>query len=190
MQAAGWRPLPPTAPQLVFTRLRTPTFFPYHPLFLSSLLPLLVKPSRTRNLRRVDTGNTHGWQVVVQRRGIEHTKFFADGLHKNSLTAARQYRDELLPRLPEPLVQNTTGIPYISIWHRVLPSGEQAPYLRVNVRRGEEKGSTSISIRRHGVRGALMLACRFLAEYDVVDASKIASLVRRATPAVKKQMDL
>ena len=145
---------------------------------------------RNRNLRRVDTGNTHGWQVVVQRRGVEHTKFFADGLHKNALKAARAYRDELLPQLPEPLVQNTTGIPCVSVWHRELPSGEQAPYLRVNVRRGESKGSTSISIRRHGVRGALTLACRFLAEHDAVKPSKIPALVRRATPQVKAQVEV
>ena len=148
-----------------------------------------MKSPLNRNLRRVDTGNTHGWQVVVQRRGVEHTKFFADGQHANALVAARQYRDEILPQLPEPLVQNTTGIPYVSVWHRELPSGERAPYLRVNVRHGKEKAGTSISIRRHGVRGALTLACRFLAEHDAVKASAIPRLIRRAKPQVEAQIE-
>ena len=59
-----------------------------------------------RNIRRVDTGATHGWQFYTSRGGELHTKLFSDSTHGSSrkaLKEARDYREfylNLVPRLP------------------------------------------------------------------------------------------
>ncbi|MDB4265446.1 AP2 domain-containing protein [bacterium] len=55
-------------------------------------------------LARIDLpgASTHGWQVRLQRRGVKFAKYFGDrvyGDHRRSLTAARQWRDELLTKI-------------------------------------------------------------------------------------------
>ena len=35
---------------------------------------------KERNLFRIDTGNTHGWQVRIERNKTLYSKFFSDSL--------------------------------------------------------------------------------------------------------------
>ncbi len=62
-------------------------------------------PSRKRNdqsvknIKRIDSTKTHGWQVHVRRGGVLKTKLFSDRVHggkRKALVAAKEYRDELL----------------------------------------------------------------------------------------------
>lgn len=74
-----------------------------------------VKAKRARNklsvknIKRIDSTKTHGWQVHVRRGGILKTKLFSDRLHggkKNALEEAKVHRDELLEsmaKLAKPL---------------------------------------------------------------------------------------
>jgi len=61
--------------------------------------------SNFKNISRVKTGNTDGWQVRVSRNGIKHTKFFSIkrfGSEDLALTSAQQYRNSLLSISPAP----------------------------------------------------------------------------------------
>lgn len=51
-----------------------------------------------RNITRIDTGATHGYQLRFQRRGKVVDKFYSDSIHggKNkALAAAKKHRDQL-----------------------------------------------------------------------------------------------
>ena len=55
-----------------------------------------AKPNR--NITRIDTHSTHGYQLRFQRRGNVVDKFYSDGSHggkTKALAAARKHRDEL-----------------------------------------------------------------------------------------------
>lgn len=74
-----------------------------------------MKTKRTRNkqsvknIKRIDSPKTHGWQVHVRRGGVLKTKLFSDRLHggkAKALAAAVVHRDELvesMARLAKPL---------------------------------------------------------------------------------------
>lgn len=52
-----------------------------------------------KNIKRIDSTKTHGWQVHVRRGGELRTKLFSDricGGKKKALDAAKKHRDKLL----------------------------------------------------------------------------------------------
>ena len=52
-----------------------------------------------KNIKRIDSTKTHGWQVHVRRGGELRTKLFSDRVHggkTKALKAAKAYRDDLL----------------------------------------------------------------------------------------------
>ena len=61
--------------------------------------------SGPEHVTRMDYARNHGWWVRVYRGGRCHSKFFSDSRHggkRRGLSAAVEYRDELLRRLPQP----------------------------------------------------------------------------------------
>ena len=52
-----------------------------------------------KNIKRIDSTKTHGWQVHVRRGGELRTKLFSDRIHggkTKALKAAKEHRDGLL----------------------------------------------------------------------------------------------
>ncbi|MCP5550271.1 MAG: hypothetical protein H7A53_05195 [Akkermansiaceae bacterium] len=74
-----------------------------------------AKTKRTRNkesiknIKRIDSTKTHGWQVHVRRGGVLKTKLFSDRLNggkRKALDAAKSHRDDLIrsmAKLAKPL---------------------------------------------------------------------------------------
>ena len=61
------------------------------------------KTKPNRNISRVDTGSTHGYQVRFMRKGYVTEQFFSDSIYggkRNALAAARVLRDELEAEYP------------------------------------------------------------------------------------------
>ena len=57
-----------------------------------------MKKKPNRNISRVDTASTHGYQVRFMRRGYVTEKFFSDSIFggkRKALAAARKLRDKL-----------------------------------------------------------------------------------------------
>ncbi len=57
-----------------------------------------------KNIKRIDSPKTHGWQVHVRRGGVLKTKLFSDRVHsgkKPALEAAKEYRDGLLKEMAD-----------------------------------------------------------------------------------------
>jgi len=55
-----------------------------------------------KNIKRIDSTKTHGWQVHVRRGGVLKTKLFSDKIFKGktkALVAAKEYRDALLDEM-------------------------------------------------------------------------------------------
>ena len=137
------------------------------------------------NVFRIDTGRTHGWQVRVQRRGHQHTRFFPDrrlGGADAALHAAVTYRDGLIRRLPGPLDRTKhlhaepareamraavtrTGVTGIGFTMKKYSrrTDDRRPYINVywNERNGRPR-SGSYSILKHGLHDALKMACNRL----------------------------
>lgn len=71
-------------------------------------------------ISRLDHNNTHGFQVRVVRRGVEHSKMFSDGVHGSRELAherAKEYEAKLIRELPpvprerfKPQANNSSGI--------------------------------------------------------------------------------
>ncbi|PSQ88170.1 MAG: hypothetical protein BRD30_07480 [Bacteroidetes bacterium QH_2_63_10] len=59
---------------------------------------------KKKNLFRIDTGRTHGWQVRIIRDGERHTKLFSDkkyGGEEAAYEKALAHRNEKLEELPD-----------------------------------------------------------------------------------------
>jgi hypothetical protein len=158
------------------------------------------------NIFRIDTGNTHGWQVRVQRNKRLHSRFFSDSKFNsrdNSYDAASQYRDELISRVGKahPSVAHLhterakrrawesltrTGIEGLGVTWQMEKSGQRYPYIQAHwvdgtgVRRASKR-----SVEKHGVQDATRHICSLLVEhqdqYDSVD-----ELYRKAIRRVNK----
>jgi len=81
-----------------------------------------------KNIRRIDTGKTHGWQFHAMRAGKWYTKLFSDNKYNGdigALRAAKRYRTKMLKLHPKPdssqkdclSKRNTTGTVGVS-WYR------------------------------------------------------------------------
>ncbi len=94
---------------------------------------------KNRNISRVDTGSTHGFQVRMMRRGYVTEKFFSDSIFggkRKALAAARELRDELeaeSPRYSRKQVarfkspRNTSGIVGVRLATEVVKSLPSKP---------------------------------------------------------------
>lgn len=115
---------------------------------------------------------THGWQVRIRRNGVQNTKFFSDDKHGKSsaqaLAASMNYRDELMPTLPEAdsptlrsaLARSKTGVIGLSFCTKDDGSGTQKPYVQLSWT-GENGGreTASFSVEKWGLRKAVWNAC-------------------------------
>ncbi len=107
-------------------------------------MPSKRVPPSTRNIRRIDSPKSHGYQVHIERNGTVITKHFSDSRFA-SPSAARKaaiaYRDEMLAEVPAPANQrgyrtvphSNTGEVGISLTHMSRRQGEKKPYLTVSV---------------------------------------------------------
>lgn len=69
-----------------------------------------TNPDSESNIRRIDSKNTHGFQVHFDRQGCIYTKFFSDSASADKEAAranAREHREEMKKILPDTI----SGIP-------------------------------------------------------------------------------
>jgi len=99
-----------------------------------------------KNIKRIDSTKTHGWQVHVRRGGRLSTKLFSDRIYKGkakALTAAKKYRDDLvedMAKYAKPLwrikrtPRTNTGELGVSQTHYTNRSGKKRKVITVTVR--------------------------------------------------------
>ena len=99
-----------------------------------------------KNIKRIDSTKTHGWQVHVRRGGVLKTKLFSDRLHggkRKALAAAKEHRDELLAdmaKLAKPLwrikrtPRTNTGELGVSLTEYTNRSGKKRKVITVTAR--------------------------------------------------------
>jgi hypothetical protein len=99
-----------------------------------------------KNIKRIDSTKTHGWQVHVRRGGVLKTKLFSDRLHggkRKALTAAKEHRDQLLAdmaKLAKPLwrikrtPRTNTGELGVSLTEYTNRSGKKRKVITVTAR--------------------------------------------------------
>jgi hypothetical protein len=130
-------------------------------------MPSRYKPPSTRNIRRIDSSKSHGYQVHVERNGHVYTKHFSDSHYPSparARKAAMAYRDRLLAELPPSQPQqgfrtrahSNTGEVGISLTYMARKSGDPKPYITVSVspEPGKMRGR-KFSIERYGYEGAI-----------------------------------
>ena len=157
--------------------------------------------SEPRNIVRIDIPhrNTHGWQVRVTRQNERHTKFFSDSRYGGSdeaYAAAKQYRDQLIAELPQPLsgaeiaalARSTSGVPGIRLsFSDGIPRIEADMLLEGGVRKVK-----SFSLRKWGLRKALWKACVWKAEASTDLSSSMAytqQIYEIAYKSISKQLE-
>lgn len=153
--------------------------------------------SRPTNVVRIDTYNTHGWQVRITRHRNRHTKFFSDARYGNSdeaLKAAEAYRDEKLDELPEPLpgtriaaeARSTSGVPGVRLNIETNGARIEADA----VLDGGHRRVKTFSLRRWGLRKALWNACKWKAHATdgIARVETVNEMYNRAYPNVIKQL--
>jgi hypothetical protein len=99
-----------------------------------------------KNIKRIDSTKTHGWQVHVRRGGVLKTKLFSDRLHggkRKALDAAKAHRDELIEsmaKLAKPLwkikrtPRTNTGKLGVSLTEYTNKSGKRRKVITVTAR--------------------------------------------------------
>jgi len=99
-----------------------------------------------KNIKRIDSTKTHGWQVHVRRGGVLKTKLFSDRLHggkRKALAAAKEHRDGLLEemaKLAKPLwrikrtPRTNTGELGVSLTEYANRSGKKRKVITVTAR--------------------------------------------------------
>ena len=131
----------------------------------------LKNKESVKNIKRIDSTKTHGWQVHVHRSGILKTKLFSDRRHGGklkALAAAKQHRDVLISEMAElekPLwrikrkPRTNTGELGVSLTGYTNRSGEKRKMITVNAR--SEVGKTvnrKFSVEKLGYDEALKKA--------------------------------
>jgi hypothetical protein len=133
-------------------------------------MPAKRVPPSTRNIRRIDSPKSHGYQVHIERSGTVITKHFSDSRF-SSPSAARKaaiaYRDEMLAEVPPPANQrgyrtvphSNTGEVGISLTHMSRRQGAKKPYLTVSVSPSPGKMiNRKFSVERLGYEEAMAQA--------------------------------
>jgi hypothetical protein len=139
-------------------------------------MPTKYIPPSTRHIRRIDSHNTHGYQVHVQRNGKVITKHFSDSHYPSpaqARKAAMAYRDQILAEAPPPankrsyrtVCHSNTGEVGISLTYMTRRSGERKPYITVSASPSPGKMvGRKFSIERYGYEGAIAEAKAWRAE--------------------------
>ena len=124
-------------------------------------------------ISRIDLSamRSHGWQVRLTRRGRKYSRFFSDGKYGGrevALRTARDFRDELLARLPDReksgaagkmTRRNISGVVGVS---RIVVRTAGAEYEFWQATWSPDPGlrrRVKFSIRRYGENRAFQLAC-------------------------------
>ena len=124
-----------------------------------------------KNIKRIDSTKTHGWQVHVRRSGILKTKLFSDRLHggkRKALAAAKEHRDGLVSEmaiLEKPLwrikrtPRTNTGELGVSLTEYANRSGEKRKLITVTARSEVGKAvNRKFSVEKLGYDEALKKA--------------------------------
>lgn len=149
-----------------------------------------------KNIKRIDSTKTHGWQVHVRRGGELRTKLFSDRVYKGknkALTAAKEYRDELLDEmahLAKPLwkidrtPKTNTGKLGCSLTEYTNRSGKVRKVITVTVREALGKPvNRKFSVDKLGYKKALAEA---VAWRESILADREKSEGGTPAPAAKK----
>jgi len=158
-----------------------------------------VAATRTRNsqsiknIKRIDSTKTHGWQVHVRRGGELRTKLFSDRVWKGkrkALQAAKDYRDNLLDEmapLAKPLwkidrtPKTNTGQLGASYTEYANRSGKKRGVITVTVREALGKPvNRKFSVDKLGYEEALRQAVEWREQV-------LADRERRETGGVRKE---
>ncbi|MCB1232655.1 MAG: hypothetical protein KDN19_20580 [Verrucomicrobiae bacterium] len=122
----------------------------------------------------LETSQTHGWQVRLQRNGVRFTRFFADeswGGRKAALERARQFRDRLLNRLERrdsgkarshsiPASRNRSGVVGVARVINIGANGiEYASWQATWSPSAGARRRVRFSVLRYGEDEAFRLAC-------------------------------
>jgi hypothetical protein len=86
----------------VITRYKTNTKTSVKKAKTRTHTPRLRNQQSVKNIKRIDSTKTHGWQVHVRRGGVLRTKLFSDRVYKGkrkALAEAKRYRDSLLAEM-------------------------------------------------------------------------------------------
>lgn len=126
-----------------------------------------------KDIARIDqeSKRTHGWYVRVRFQGATHSKFFSDkkcGGRYSSLLSAVTWRDNT----EEKLGKIRTDKHLVTVSH----SGTGVVGVRFNdkfnryevswVTPDGKQGKTSVSVRKHGKKGAFVKACAIRQERE------------------------
>ena len=158
-----------------------------------------------RNIFRIESGKTRGWQVRIERRKRQYSKLFSDvllGGTDEALEAALKWRDTMYEQLPSMAevteetrrktaeAVNRTGVVGIGFSMQRQRNGRRVPYVAAYWRDPEtgKRRATSYSVDKHGLRGAVRRACRSLREGRGEDPTRgqVDYLTRKALPGVKR----
>lgn len=108
--------------------------------------PRVRNSESLKNIKRIDSTKTHGWQVHVRRGGELRTKLFSDRIFKGkrtALQAAKEYREGLLAEmahLAKPLWK-IDRTPKTNTGHL------GASYTEYTNRSGEKRGVITVTVR-------------------------------------------
>lgn len=164
---------------------------------------------KERNVFRIDTGRTHGWQVRIRRNGEWHRKFFSDSKFDSqeaAFEAAVEHRDEMLDELPDLPGEPDDELGHLHTeavderrWEAVTRTGvkgigftmktysratdDKRPYVSVHWTENGKRRSTSYSVVKHGLAGALKRAAETLAE-NVDHELTVEEMMETAQPAI------
>lgn len=146
-----------------------------------------------KNIKRIDSTKTHGWQVHVRRGGELRTKLFSDRVWKGkrkALQAAKDYRDNLLDEmapLAKPLwkidrtPKTNTGQLGASYTEYANRSGKKRGVITVTVREALGKPvNRKFSVDKLGYEEALRQAVEWREQV-------LADRERRETGGVRKE---
>ena len=130
-----------------------------------------------KNIKRIDSTKTHGWQVHVRRGGVLKTKLFSDrmsGGKAAALTAAKAHRDELLAdmaKLSKPLwkikrtPRTNTGHLGVSLTEYTNKSGKRRKVITVTAREALGKAvNRKFSVDKLGYEKAVKAAVAWRAQ--------------------------
>ncbi len=162
-------------------------------------MPSRYTPPSTRNIRRIDSPKSHGYQVHVERDGKVITKHFSDSRYASpaqARKAAIEYRDQVLADAPPPankrgyrtVAQSNTGEVGISLTYMTRRTGTKKPYITVSasVSPGKMVGR-KFAIDRYGYEGAIAEAKAWRAEVLQQRAQREAEPPKRQSRRPRKQ---
>ncbi|MBL9152916.1 MAG: hypothetical protein JNK37_10540 [Verrucomicrobiales bacterium] len=130
-----------------------------------------------KNIKRIDSVKTHGWQVHVRRGGVLKTKLFSDRMHggkRNALEEAKEHRDELLSsmaKFAKPLwkikrsPRTNTGHLGVSLTEYTNKSGKRRKVITVTARQALGKAvNRKFSVDKLGYEKAVKSAVAWRAQ--------------------------